>query len=263
MSLLAIENLSKTFTANRGRVLQETHALVDVNLTVEEGEFVVIIGSSGCGKSTLLRLIDGLIAPSGGQVLIHDRPVAGPGADRGVVFQHAHLLPWRTVRGNIEFGLECVGVDKMERRRRSSRYISMVGLEGFEGHFPGQLSGGMQQRVGLARAFAVEPEILLMDEPFGALDAQTRLILQAELEKIWSLNRRTAILITHDIEEALFLADRIVVMSAHPGRVSTIIDVPFDRPRGDEIRSDPQFGEMKAELWEALKAGMAHDRNEA
>jgi NitT/TauT family transport system ATP-binding protein len=257
MSLLAIENVSKTFNAKRGGTVQGTLALTDVSFTVEDGEFLVIIGSSGCGKSTLLRLIDGLIAPSEGRVTIHGQEVTGPGPDRGVVFQQANLLAWRTVRGNIEFGLECLGVDKAERRRRATRYIDMVGLTGFEDHYPAQLSGGMQQRVGLARAFAVEPEILLMDEPFGALDAQTRLILQSELEHIWSANRRTAILITHDMEEALFLADRIVVMSSHPGRVSSIIEVPFARPRDDEIRADPRFAEMKATLWEALKAGMA------
>ena len=257
MSLLAIENVSKTFNAKRGGTVRGTLALTDVSFTVEDGEFLVIIGSSGCGKSTLLRLIDGLIAPSEGRVTIHGREVTGPGPDRGVVFQQANLLAWRTVRGNIEFGLECLGVDKAERRRRTTRYIEMVGLTGFEDHYPAQLSGGMQQRVGLARAFAVEPEILLMDEPFGALDAQTRLILQSELEHIWSANRRTAILITHDMEEALFLADRIVVMSSHPGRVSSILEVPFARPRSDEIRADPRFAEMKATLWEALKAGMA------
>jgi NitT/TauT family transport system ATP-binding protein len=256
MSMLTIENVDKTFSIKRGSGVRKTHALQDVSLTVEEGEFCVIIGSSGCGKSTLLRLIDGLIAPSAGRILIHGKEVAGPGPDRGVVFQHANLLPWRTVRGNIEFGLECLGFDKAERRRRSTKYIEMVGLNEFEDHYPGQLSGGMQQRVGLARAFAVEPEILLMDEPFGALDAQTRLLLQGELEKIWSLQRRTAILITHDIEEALFLADRIVVMSAHPGRIASVVDVPFARPRGDEVRSDPEFGRMKMRLWEALKTGM-------
>jgi NitT/TauT family transport system ATP-binding protein len=258
MSLLAIENVSKTFNAKRGSTVQGTLALTDVSLTVDDGEFVVIIGSSGCGKSTLLRLIDGLIAPSEGTVTIHGREVTGPGPDRGVVFQHANLLAWRTVRANIEFGLECLGIDKTERRRRATQYLEMVGLTPFENHYPAQLSGGMQQRVGLARAFAVEPEILLMDEPFGALDAQTRLIMQTELERIWSSNRRTAILITHDMEEALFLADRIVVMSSHPGRVSRIIDVPFARPRRDAVRGDPRFAEMKAMLWDALKDGMAH-----
>jgi NitT/TauT family transport system ATP-binding protein len=255
--MLVLEDVSKTFTTKRGRTLQETHALSDVSFSVEAGEFLVIIGASGCGKSTLLRMMDGLIAPSSGRILLRGEPISKPGPDRGVVFQHAHLMPWRTVRKNIEFGLECLGLDKAERRERSSKYISMVGLSGFEDHYPGQLSGGMQQRVGLARAFAVEPEILLMDEPFGALDAQTRLLLQAELERIWSFQRRTAVLITHDMEEALFLADRVVVLSSRPGRVSSILDVPFERPRRDAVRSDPTFGRMKLQLWEALKAGMA------
>ena len=256
MSMLAIENVSKTFVTKRGGAQQRTHALSDVSLTVNEGEFCVIIGSSGCGKSTLLRLIDGLILPSAGRILIQGNEVKSPGPDRGVVFQHANLMPWRTVRGNIEFGLECLGFSKSVRKERATRYIEMVGLTKFEDHYPGQLSGGMQQRVGLARAFAVEPEILLMDEPFGALDAQTKLLMQTELERIWSVQKRTAILITHDIEEALFLADRIVVMSAHPGRIANIVDVPFARPRHDAVRSDPLFGEMKLQLWDALKAGM-------
>lgn len=256
MSMLTVEGVSKTFTTKRGRTLHETHALSDVSFSVEAGEFLVIIGASGCGKSTLLRMMDGLIPPSSGRVLLRNEPITRPGPDRGVVFQHAHLMPWRTVRKNIEFGLECLGLDKAERRERSSKYIAMVGLSGFEDHYPGQLSGGMQQRVGLARAFAVEPEILLMDEPFGALDAQTRLVLQGELERIWSFERRTAVLITHDMEEALFLADRVVVLSSRPGRVSSIVDVPFERPRRDVVRSDPTFGRMKLQLWEALKAGM-------
>jgi NitT/TauT family transport system ATP-binding protein len=259
MSILTIENVSKTFQIRRGKANQETRALAGVDLTVEEGEFCVIIGASGCGKSTLLRLIDGLVAPSEGRVLLRGKEVTSPGPDRGVVFQHAHLLPWRTVQRNVEFGLECLGVDRAERARRAARYIEMVGLSGFERHYPAQLSGGMQQRVGLARAFAVEPEILLLDEPFGALDAQTKLVLQGELEQIWSLERKTAVLITHDMEEALFLGDRVVVMSSRPGRVSAVIDVPFARPRTDATRSDPQFAAMKLQLWEALKEGMGDD----
>ncbi|SEF15681.1 ABC transporter ATP-binding protein [Jiangella alba] len=257
MSVLTIENVSKTFTTKRGRVVQETHALADVSLSIDEGEFCVIIGASGCGKSTLLRMIDGLTAPSSGQILLKGRPITGPGPDRGVVFQHAHLLPWRTVRKNVEFGLECLGVGQRERRERAATYIDMVGLSGFEDHYPAQLSGGMQQRVGLARAFAVEPEMLLLDEPFGALDAQTKIVMQGELERIWEVRRSTALLITHDIEEALFLADRIIVMSNRPGRVAQIVDVPFARPRRDDLRSDPEFAKMKFQLWDALKSGTA------
>ena len=253
-NLLEVQNVSKVFTTKRGRSPSRTIALSGVELAVREREFMVIVGASGCGKSTLLRMIDGLTAPSGGQILLRGKPITSPGRDRGVVFQHANLLPWRTVRRNIEFGLECVGVDKGERRARSDKYLELVGLAGFADHYPGQLSGGMQQRVGLARALAVEPEILLLDEPFGALDAQTRLGMQTELERIWSVERRTAILITHDIEEAIFLADRIAVMSSRPGRVANIVDVPFPRPREDAIRSDPEFGRMKLALWESLKS---------
>lgn len=258
MDILTIENVSKTFEVRRGRSVQHTHALAGVNLTVRDKEFCVIIGASGCGKSTLLRLIDGLIAPTSGRILLHGKPISEPGPDRGMVFQHPHLLPWRNVMKNVEFGLECMGVAKDERRRRARRYIDLVGLVGFENHFPAQLSGGMQQRVGLARAFAVHPEIFLLDEPFGALDAQTRMILQSELERIWMLEQKTTILITHDIEEALFLADRVVVMSSRPGRISDIIDVPFPRPRTDDLRSEPDFARMKLDLWEALKKGMNH-----
>jgi NitT/TauT family transport system ATP-binding protein len=257
LSILSIENVSKTFQIRRGKANQETRALAGVSLEVQEGEFCVVIGASGCGKSTLLRLIDGLTEPSEGRVLLRGQEVTGPGPDRGVVFQHAHLLPWRTVQRNVEFGLECIGVDRAERKKRAERYIKMVGLSGFEKHYPSQLSGGMQQRVGLARAFAVEPEILLLDEPFGALDAQTKLVLQNELERIWSLERKTAVLITHDMEEALFLGDRVVVMSSRPGRVAAIVDVPFERPRTDALRSDPKFGALKLQLWEELKKGMS------
>ena len=256
MSMLEIAGVSKTFTTKRGRMRRETHALDDISLTVREGEFLVIVGASGCGKSTLLRMIDGLTAPTSGQITLRGKAITAPGPDRGVVFQHAHLLPWRTVRRNVDFGLECQHLPAPERRQRTAKYLSMVGLESFSDHYPGQLSGGMQQRVGLARALAVEPEILLLDEPFGALDAQTRLVMQTELERIWSLEKRTAILITHDIEEALFLADRIVVMTPRPGRVSQVVDVPFDRPRTDAVRSDPVFARMKLELWEALKSGV-------
>ena len=232
-------------------------ALHNVNLDVEEGEFCAIIGASGCGKSTLLRIIDGLTTPTSGHVLLRGVEMTKPGPERAVVFQHAHLMPWRNVQRNVELGLEPRKVPAAERKSRATRYLDLVGLTGFEKHYPAQLSGGMQQRVGLARAFAVEPEVLLLDEPFGALDAQTRLQLQTELSRIWSVEARTAILITHDIEEAVFLADRVVVMGSRPGRVTDIVDVPFARPRTDSVRLDPEFAVLKQRLWVALRDGMA------
>jgi len=259
MSMLTIEDVTKTYTTRRGRSTSRTLALDGVSLSVAQGEFVAIIGASGCGKSTLLRMIDGLTRPSSGKVLLHGKEVTAPGRDRGVVFQHAHLLPWRTVYDNVAFGLECQGVPKAERDERSRRYLDLVGLRGFEKHFPGQLSGGMQQRVGLARAFAIEPEILLLDEPFGALDAQTRLTMQTELARIWLVEKRTALLITHDIEEALFLADRVFVMSRRPGRIVEVIEVPFSRPRGDDVRADAEFARLKLHLWESLRDGAVSD----
>ncbi|MQA81411.1 MAG: ATP-binding cassette domain-containing protein [Streptosporangiales bacterium] len=254
--MLRIEAVSKTFEARRGRKRQQTAALHDVDLEIQEQEFCAIIGPSGCGKSTLLRIIDGLIAPTSGTVKLHGEPVTAPGRDRGMVFQHAHLLPWRTVQKNVEYGLECLKVPAQERRRRASEYVELVGLQGFENHYPSQLSGGMQQRVSLARVFVVEPQMLLLDEPFGALDAQTRLSLQTELERMWTADKKTTLLITHDMEEALFLADRVVVMSARPGRISHAVDVPFDRPRTDAVRAEPEFARMKLDLWDALKKGM-------
>ncbi|ANW65520.1 ABC transporter ATP-binding protein [Mycobacterium sp. djl-10] len=257
--LLSIRHVSKTFTIRRGRSQVSTHALADISLDVSEGEFVAVIGASGSGKSTLLRLIDGLDTPSGGEILLGGQPVTSPGPDRGVVFQHPRLMPWRTVRRNVEFGLECNGVGRAERSETASKVLELVGLTGFEDHYPAQLSGGMQQRVGIARAYAVSPSMLLLDEPFGALDAQTRVVLQQDLEQLWQAQRKTTILITHDMEEAVYLAGRVVVMGNRPGRVVDVIDVPFDRPRGYDLRGTAEFGALKTRLWHALQKGMADD----
>lgn len=254
MAYLEIQNISKVFKTGTGRSVQYTHALDKINFNMDQGEFYCIVGPSGCGKSTLLRIVDGLIKPNGGQVTIDGRPVKEPGFDRGMVFQQFNLLPWRTAVGNVEFGLEMRGVGKSERRQRAQKYVEMVGLHGFEKHYPAQLSGGMQQRVGLARALAIEPEILLMDEPFGALDAQTREVMQNELLRIWSVDRRTAMFVTHDIDEALYLADKIVVMSNRPGAVKEIIDVPFERPRDELLRSTPEFALERGKIWNMLRA---------
>jgi NitT/TauT family transport system ATP-binding protein len=229
--------------------------LDDISLTFEGGTFTCVVGPSGCGKSTLLRVIDGLIPPDSGVVMIGGEPVKEPSLDRGFVFQQFNLLPWRTVIANIEFGLENLGVKKDERRRRAKEVLKVVDLEGFERYFPGQLSGGMQQRVGLARALAVDPSILLMDEPFGSVDDQTRMLLQDELLGIWEKDQKTVVFVTHDIEEAIYLADRIVVMRARPSRVTRVIDVPFGRPRDEGIRGSAEMGRLKQEIWNELKAG--------
>jgi len=232
---------------NRIRVLH------GINADIYGSELTLLVGPSGCGKSTLLRIIDGLIKPDRGQVLINGKVVTQPGFDRGMVFQQFNLLPWRNAVGNVEFGLEMRHVSAQERRQRAMRYVNMVGLQGFENHYPSQLSGGMQQRIGLARALAIEPEILLMDEPFGALDAQTREVMQNELMQIWSMETRTALFVTHDIEEALYLADKIVVMSRRPGRIQDIVDVEFPRPRTETLRNTAEFAEARGKIWQMLK----------
>jgi NitT/TauT family transport system ATP-binding protein len=248
-----VRGVNKSFPRNREG--GDLEVLSDVSFSLDSGTFTCLVGPSGCGKSTLLRIIDGLIPADSGEVFIGGKKVREPSLDRGFVFQQFNLLPWRTVIGNVEFGLENLGVKKDERRRRAEEILKLVDLEGFESYFPGQLSGGMQQRVGLARALAVEPTILLMDEPFGSVDDQTRMLLQEELLKIWEKAQKTVIFVTHDIEEALYLGDRIVVMQARPSRITRILEVPFGRPRVDEIRGSPEMGRLKQEIWEQLKAG--------
>jgi NitT/TauT family transport system ATP-binding protein len=249
MTQLALRNIVKVYGTGEEAVT----ALDGVSLDVDDSEFVSILGPSGCGKSTLLRIIDGLLEPTSGTVQIDGAEVTGSGQDRGMVFQSFNLFPWRTVRDNIEFGLEVAGVDKDERRKTAQEYIDLVGLTDFGDSYPKELSGGMQQRVGLARALAIDPEILLMDEPFGALDAQTRELMQTELLKIWSKNQKTSVFITHDIEEAIFLSDRVVVLTDRPGRIHEIINVPFDRPRyGRDLKADAKFGELRERIWDLL-----------
>ncbi len=225
----------------------------DFSLAVGNLEFVAIIGPSGCGKSTLLRIINGLDAPDSGTIEIDGKPVTGPGAGRAMVFQGFDLFPWRTTLENVAFGLEMQGVDKRKRTDTARRYIHMVGLTGFEGSYPHQLSGGMQQRVGIARALAVQPSILLMDEPFGALDLQTRDLLQDELLRIWQTDRKTVLFVTHSIEEAIYLADRIIVLSPRPARIERDIGVPFARPRDEALKTSPAFLEIRREIWGLLK----------
>ena len=250
MASIEARNLTKTYASRDGDVV----ALQDVSLRVTDSEFVAILGPSGCGKSTLLRILDGLTSADGGQVLMDGRPIERPTQERGFVFQSFNLFPWRTVRGNIEFGMEIKGASKVERKRVSQRLIELVGLQGFEGKYPHELSGGMQQRVGIARALAIDPAVLLMDEPFGALDAQTREDMQDELLRIWAAARKTVLFVTHSIEEAIYLSDRVLIMTPRPGRVLAVLDIPFDRPRSESHRTLPEFSALRHEIHSRLKA---------
>lgn len=225
-------------------------AVDDVSFTVEDGEFVCLLGPSGCGKTTLLRLIAGLHRPTGGQILYDEKPLNLKGGDVGFVFQEYALFPWRTVQSNVELGLEITGIPKEKRAEAARRYIELVGLSGFENSLPKELSGGMKQRVGLARALAVDPKVLLMDEPFAALDAQTRNIMQEELLRIWSREHKTVIFVTHSVDESIFLADRIIVMTPRPGRILEDIHVDIPRPRK---RTQPEAIELRDRILPMLR----------
>jgi NitT/TauT family transport system ATP-binding protein len=228
-------------------------ALERFDIDVHEGEFLSIVGPSGCGKSTFLNVVLGLIKPDSGDLTLRGERVSGPGTDRAMVFQEFGLLPWRTVRANVELGLELKGVDANDRRAVSGRLIEMVGLTGFETHYPHELSGGMKQRVGLARALATDPDVLLMDEPFAALDAQTRDLMQVELLRIWQEAKKTVLFVTHQIDEAIYLSDRVMVMTKRPGHAKRIFAIELPRPRDYEMRVTPEFNELKLEIWNALK----------
>ena len=252
-SKLEVRHLTKTFSRGRGEVIP---VLDDVSFSVADLEFVAIVGPSGCGKSTFLRIVNGLIPPDSGTIVIDGREAAGPGHGLGMVFQSFDLFPWRTAIGNVEFGMEMMDVPRRECRERAQSWMERVGLTGFEQAYPHELSGGMQQRVGIARALAIEPEVLLMDEPFGALDVQTRDLLQDELLAIWQRERKTVLFVTHSIEEAIYLADRIVLLTPRPARVEQVLDVPFGRPRTEDVKSDPTFVELRREIWQSLKQGV-------
>jgi ABC-type nitrate/sulfonate/bicarbonate transport system ATPase subunit len=253
-----VRDLTKTFANERtGRTVT---ALDGVSLGVRAGEFLCIVGPSGCGKSTLLQLLAGLDRPTSGTMMLDGRPIEGAGAERGMVFQGYALFPWRTVVENIAFGLEVKGVSRAERRETAYRYARLVGLTGFEHAHPNELSGGMKQRVGIARALANEPDVLLMDEPFGALDAQTREIMQRELLDIWRATRRTIVFVTHGVQEAVFLADRIVVMTARPGRIKATIDVDLAHPRDV---TQPEFGALMRPVYAALREEVSKAMEEA
>ena len=249
---LLIEGVTRTFPGARGK--PPTQALLPIDFAVRENDFVTILGPSGCGKSTLLRIVAGLDFPTSGQVLLDGARITGPGADRGVVFQSYTLFPWLTVEQNIRFGLRERGVSEAVQKERSDFFIAKVGLRGFEQHYPKQLSGGMQQRTAIARALANDPKMLLLDEPFGALDNQTRVLMQELLLGIWEQAQKTVLFVTHDIDEAIFMASRVVVFTARPGRIKSEIAVPFQHPRHYTLKTTPEFMAIKARLTEEIRA---------
>lgn len=233
----------------------EVLALNDISLDINDGEFVSIVGPSGCGKTTLLRIIHGLVSADRGEVRINGEVITKPSPACGFVFQNFGLFPWRSVIDNVAFGLEVQKVSREERRQRAHEFINLVGLEGFEANYPHQLSGGMQQRVGLARTLAIDPQILLMDEPFGALDALTKRVMQLELLRILQTQSKinTIVFVTHDLEEALLLSDRVVIMTRRPGRCKEIVDVPFPHPREESVMDTPEFIALRRHLWDTLR----------
>jgi NitT/TauT family transport system ATP-binding protein len=252
---ISFQNVSKSFELTGQNAFV---ALQNLNLDIEDGEFITVVGPSGCGKSTAMNIAAGLTAPSSGQVVVDDVAVRGPGPERGVIFQQYALFPWLTVRENVEFGLKIAGLPKEERRKIADHFIALVGLTDFSGSLPKTLSGGMKQRCAIARAYAVNPKILLMDEPFGALDALTRVQLQDQLLTMWSKERRTVMFITHDVDEAVYLASRVVVMAARPGRLYKIIPVDLPFPRTEEMRLSPKFAELRNQVWRAVYHPASH-----
>lgn len=247
--ILSAAHVTKIFPAGRGGGVT---AIEDLSFGVEEGEFVCILGASGCGKSTLLNMFAGFTQPSSGTVCLRGQPITAIEPRCGMVFQSYALFPWKTVRANVEFGLKMRGVARAERAMRAAAFIDMVKLGGFENHYPAELSGGMQQRVTLARILAANPEVLLMDEPFAALDAMTRQVMQEELLRIHAASRKTVLFITHSIDEALILASRIIVLSARPGRVKAVIENDLPVPRRVNVQLSPDYAARKARIWDLV-----------
>ena len=246
---IVIDRVSHVYRPPRGRPVT---ALDSISLEVSDREFVALLGPSGCGKSTLLYLVGGFLPVEHGVIRVEDQPVTGPGPDRGIVFQHFALFPWKTVMQNVLYGLEKQGMPRDQRLGRAREFIDLVGLTGFEDSYPSQLSGGMKQRAAIARTLAIDPRILLMDEPFGALDAQTRSLMQGELLRIWQRSRKTVIFVTHDVQEAVLLAERIAVMSARPGHIKEIVETRFDK--GDPgLSRSPAFVEMVDHVWNLVR----------
>ncbi len=246
---IVIDRVNHTYRPQRGRAVL---ALSDISLEVRPREFLALLGPSGCGKSTLLYLIGGFLPTEAGRILVEGKPVTAPGPDRGIVFQHFALFPWKTVRANILYGLERQGLPRAEREKRTQAFIDLVGLTGFEDSYPSQLSGGMKQRAAIARTLAFDPSILLMDEPFGALDAQTRALMQTELLGIWQRTPKTVIFVTHDVQEAVYLADRIAVMSARPGQIKAIVDNKVGTRDPSLLRSK-DFVDKVDEIWKLVR----------
>lgn len=248
---LELQDVTVTYPGSKDR--QPYTAVSNINFKISPGEFICIVGPSGCGKTTVLNTIAGLVSPTDGSILIDGKVSHNPGRNRSVVFQQASLLPWRTALQNIAYGLELNKAKKEEALEKSNYLLHLVGLSKFADHYPSQLSGGMQQRVNLARALATDPDIILLDEPFGALDAQTREFMQLELLRIWQETRKTAILITHDIGEAVFLADRVIVLSAGPGQIKEIVPIEIDRPRDLHVKHSPLFHDYERKIWEFIE----------
>ena len=253
---LKIDNVVKEYEGRNGK----TVALNGVNLDIKENEFICVVGPSGCGKSTLLNIIAGLHEPTSGAAYLDGKKIEGTGVERGVVFQQYALFPWLTVKQNVMFGLKLKGMDKVEAEKIAMKYIHMVQLEDFVDAHPKELSGGMKQRVAIARAYAVQPEVLLMDEPFGALDAQTRTQLQAELIQTWQEEKKTCFFITHDVEEAIILGTKVIVMSARPGRIKTIVDINLPYPRTQDLKMTKEFLDLKAQIWGEVYQEYLEDR---
>jgi NitT/TauT family transport system ATP-binding protein len=251
MTLLEIDSVSKTYNADDPAASVE--ALRDVSVNIDEGEFLSIVGPTGCGKSTLLKAVAGLVVPSSGEIRINSNQVTGPRDEIGVVFQEESAFPWRTTFENVVFGMEMRDVDKNERRNRAQDMIDLVGLSGFEDTYPNELSGGMRQRVAIARTLAMNPEIMLMDEPFGALDEQTRLILGEELLRICRETNQTTLFVTHSLTEAVHLSDRVFVMSARPGQVKDLVNISLDRPRDADVVTTDEFNDIVDQLWDSLR----------
>jgi NitT/TauT family transport system ATP-binding protein len=258
MALLEVRGLTKTFALDDRRIV----AIDDLTLDVDDGEFVSIVGPSGCGKSTFLHIVGGFEPPSGGRVALAGQPITMPGPDRGMMFQDLSLFPWLTVVENVCWPLEMKRLPKDERLRRAQSILDLVGLQRFEQAFPAQLSGGMRQRVALARLIALDPQILLMDEPFGALDAQTRELLQEELQSIWRRDRKTALFVTHDIDEAIYLGTRLIVFSARPGRIKADMRIPAGAERAPEFRKSPEYNQMRIQVWDLLREEVVKARAE-
>ncbi|MEV4196097.1 ABC transporter ATP-binding protein [Streptomyces toxytricini] len=263
MAKIEFRSVSKAFPV-KGREGGAFTALDGIDLDIAAGEFLTVVGPSGCGKSTLLDLLAGLTRPTSGEILLDGAPVTRPGPDRGIVFQQYALLPWRTALGNVEFGLEATGVPRRERAGRAREFLDLVGLAGFEGRHPHELSGGMRQRVAIARSLAYDPDVLLMDEPFAALDAQTRESLQDELRRIWQRTGKTVVFITHGIDEAVYLGERVAVLTSRPGRVKEVVPVRLglrgSGAHGEDVRSSPEFARYRHDIWTLLHDEVARAR---